>query len=140
MSEKILIRELTQRERRRMNVHGLLPVDAIDPLSVTRDVIEQHQTKFLYRYGCELKETMLSIQELENNNSNKNIEPKRNLIFHLRGFFRHHRQNHFPLSLILFLHLERIRNHRRRSTSSLEGDSIDEKSFIFEPLFTVCAF
>lgn len=33
---------------------------------------------------------------------------------------------------------ERIRNRKRRSITSSIGDSLDEQTFIFEPIFVVC--
>lgn len=79
-----LIRSLNAREKRRFLVHRMLPVDAIDPSCSTRDFIEHHQTKLLYRYGCSLSEMNIEVE----NGSNPSVE-KRKFLPRLRGF--HHR-------------------------------------------------
>ena len=73
-----LIRELSPREKRRFVVYGTLPVDAVDPLCSTRELVENHQTKLLYRYGCGLEEMMLEIEAAE-------IVKEQNFITKLRG-------------------------------------------------------
>lgn len=80
-NEAEFIRKLSARERRRLNVHRMLPADAIDPSCSTRDVVELHQTTLSYRYGCGLAEMKLKIED----NSEK-IEQKKSFLSQFRGF------------------------------------------------------
>lgn len=70
-----LIRELNPREKRRYLTYNLLPVDAVDSSCFTKDL----PTKTLYRYGCNLTDMNLEIED-------NGTDEKRNPIFHLQGF------------------------------------------------------
>lgn len=87
-STQKLNRQLNSRERRRCNLYGMLPVDAIDPQFSIRELFDANEMKFLYRYGCKLEEMNLEQQI-------NSVIVKRNFFFHLRGS---HRQ--FPISVI----------------------------------------
>lgn len=142
------VRKLNARERRRLDVHRMLPADAIDPKCSTRNIVERHQTKLLYRYGCSLMETKLEIED----NSEKHHK-KRSFLFKLRGFWHQYLSSSFDsLFVIINFHSpatidflrhhreERTRNRKRRSITSSIGDSLDEPTFIFEPIFMVGVF
>lgn len=130
-----LIRKLNPRERRRLNVYQMLPVDAIDLTYSARTSAQCHETKLLYRYGCGLTEMDLQIDDFDNG-----IE-RRNLISRLRGFYHLFRiivfLTHVTRFAFIIFHLERIRNRKRRSMLSI-AESFDEPSFILEPIFVVC--
>lgn len=70
-----VIRDLDPREKRRYFTHGMLPVDAVDPSCLTR----QLEARILYRYGCGLEDMNIEIED------NGTVE-KQNPIFRLRGF------------------------------------------------------
>lgn len=57
-----ITRTLNSRERRRLEVHGMVPVDAIDPACSTRKLIE-NKTTHLYRYGCYLQDTNVELED-----------------------------------------------------------------------------
>jgi hypothetical protein len=76
--EKNLIRKLNSRERRRLSLYNMIPVDAIDPSCSTRVLIENKTTK-LYRYGCSMQDMNIQIE-------GSGLARKKNLIFHLQGF------------------------------------------------------
>lgn len=78
MSNSNLIRKLNSRERRRLNVYGILAVDAIDPGYSTRELV--HAKTKLYRYGCNLNGTTVTFKS-------ENVKEKRNFIFNFRGPF-----------------------------------------------------
>lgn len=88
-NDPILIRKLNSREKRRLTVHGMLPLDAIDPSCSTDKLIGHNQAKHLYRYGCRMAEVNLEIEP------DTVAVKKRNLIFHLRGF-----PHQFPISIL----------------------------------------
>lgn len=136
-----LIRKLNARERRRLVVHRMLPIDAIDPTCSTRELIEHHNTNVLYRYGCSLTEANL---EVENDRSSG--AKKRSFLCSLRGFrfsFQCRQVSRFTFINFYFSHSldihrsDRTRIHWRRSLMSSNEDSLDELSFIFEPIFVV---
>lgn len=76
------IRKLNARERRRLNVHRMLPADTIDPACPTQDIVKQHQTTLLYRYGCSLAEMKLEIED-----DSEKKKRKKSFLIQLRGFF-----------------------------------------------------
>lgn len=78
-STQNLIRKLNSRERRRLNVYNLIPVDAIDPTCSTHELIENEATH-LYRYGCS------SLQDANIEIENNSLRRKKNPIFHFQGF------------------------------------------------------
>lgn len=78
------VRELNARERRRYRQHKTLPLDAIKSSASMEKVVEQLNPKKFYRYGCELDDVFITIND--NNNQNDKVNEKRNSIFHLRGF------------------------------------------------------
>lgn len=84
-------RPLNCRERRRLKVLQMLPVDIIDPSSSVQDLIEKFQVKQLYRYGSGLDETII---EIESNSA----DAKGKKFSQLRGLHRHHHAK--PLILI----------------------------------------
>lgn len=92
-SEQNLTRKLSSREKRRLSVYNMIPVDALDPLCSTRELIENKATN-LYRYGCSLQDMNLKI------GNNSSME-KKNLIFHLQGFI-------IFISSLIFIY---IKNH-----------------------------
>lgn len=133
MDQQDLTRKLNARERRRLNVHQMLPVDAIDPSCPTRNLVECHQTKALYRYGCSLAEMNLEIVEVDN------VIKQRNFISRFRGFSSSisHQQRHEIRFTSIIFRLEQIRNLKRWSILSM-AESVDEPNFILEPVFVVC--
>lgn len=78
-SAQNLIRKLNSRERRRLSMHNLIPVDAIDPACSTHELIENKATH-LYRYGCS------SLQDANIEIENNSLRRKKNPIFHFQGF------------------------------------------------------
>lgn len=83
---RFLVRELNSREKRRYRVHGMIPVDALDPSILKQDIIEQHRTNFFYRYGT----------NLETDDKSAAVE-SRNVFSRIRGFkssiCNHHTQS-----------------------------------------------
>jgi hypothetical protein len=79
-NREILVRELNAREIYRYKRYQILPVDAISFTSTIEKVIERFHPKKLYRYGCELDDTFISIED------NNEVNEGKNMIFHLRGF------------------------------------------------------
>lgn len=77
---KIITRKLNARENYRYQKYEILPIDAIRATSSMKKVIERFHPKELYRYGCELDDTFISIVD------NDEVNERKNLIFHLRGF------------------------------------------------------
>lgn len=79
-----ITRKLNSREKRRLEKHGMIPVDALDPACSTRELIE-NKTIHLYRYGCYLQDTnveledFIAIQRVAAGKSSFSI-------FNLRGF------------------------------------------------------
>lgn len=62
-------------------MHGIVPVDALDPTCTTRELIE-NKTTHLYRYGCYFEDTTVELEELV---SIPRAE-RSSFRFHLRGF------------------------------------------------------
>jgi hypothetical protein len=81
-NQQKLVRILNPRERRRMSVYNMIPVDAVDPKCSTRKLIESNTTK-LYRYGCSLQDMNL---EIEDANLEQPKNEKKN--FRFLGFVR----------------------------------------------------
>lgn len=80
-----ITRTLNSRERRRLKVHGMFPVDAIDPACSTRKLIE-NKTTHLYRYGCYLQDTNVELEDLISTRARKSSVTS---FFNLRGFNHH---------------------------------------------------
>ena len=70
-----LTRPLTAREKYRYLLREMLPVDAVDPYTLTNEL----RAKVLYKYGCELEDMNLVI-------FGNNIIDERSPIFQMRGF------------------------------------------------------
>lgn len=83
-SKQTFIRELNSRERRRLNIYNLIPVDAIDPTCTTRELIENNAAH-LYLYGTKNVRHM-NLEISLRTDSTKQKMKKKNLIFHLQGF------------------------------------------------------
>lgn len=81
----ITTRTLNSRERRRLKVHGIVPVDALDPNCSTRKLIE-NKTTHLYRYGCYLQDTNVELEDFILKRAGKSSVAS---FFHLRGFNHH---------------------------------------------------
>lgn len=62
--DQSLTRNLNARERRRLTIHRMLPVDAIDPTCSNYNLTERHQTELLYRYGCGLAEMNVETEDV----------------------------------------------------------------------------
>lgn len=144
-----ITRELNSREKRRLRLHGIVPVDSLDPSCTTRELIENNTTH-LYRYGCFFQDVNVELEELTMR------AEKSSSRFRLRGFHHHfHLRSNFYLndfhifiSLFCWIYLEHFwRNLWHNISSSLTSllpasfhkDSFDEDSFIFEPIFVVCS-
>lgn len=80
-----ITRKLNSRERRRLEKHGMIPVDAIDPACSTRELIE-NKTTHLYRYGCYLQDTNVELKDFI---AIRRARKSSASIFHLRGFNKH---------------------------------------------------
>lgn len=87
-----LIRKLNSRERRRLNVHNLIPVDAIDPTCSTHELIE-NKTTHLYRYGCS------SLNDVNIEIENNSLRRKENPILYIQGSF------HIIVSSLIFIYI-----------------------------------
>lgn len=99
-NREIFTRELTARERRRYRKHRTLPIDSLQTSIALSVIVEQFQPRKFYRYGCELVDAFIELDD--NNSSNGKVTEQRNSIFHLRGFIS---PSNFFLSLcILFFH------------------------------------
>jgi hypothetical protein len=81
---EIIIRGLNAREKYRYQKYQILPIDAIRASSSMKKVIERYHPKELYRYGSQLDDTFISIED------NDEVNERKNLIFHLRGFLSIH--------------------------------------------------
>ena len=80
-----ITRTLNSRERRRLEIHGMVPVDAIDPACSTRQLIE-NKTTHLYRYGCYLQDTNVELEDFISIRARKSSVAS---FVHLRGFNHH---------------------------------------------------
>ena len=73
--EPFLTRPMTAREKYRYLLHEMLPVDAVDPYTLTNEL----RAKVLYKYGCDLEDMNLEI-------FGRDIIHERFSIFQMRGF------------------------------------------------------
>lgn len=95
-----ITRTLNSRERRRLEVHGMVPVDAIDPACSTRKLIE-NKTTHLYRYGCYLQDTNVELEDFISIRAAGRSSVAS--FVHLRGF--HHHLHKFTIALQHFINL-----------------------------------
>lgn len=99
-NREIFTRELTARERRRYRKHRTLPIDSLQTSIALSVIVEQFQPRKFYRYGCELVDAFIELDD--NNSSNDKVIEQGNSIFHLRGFIS---PSNFCLSLCcVFFH------------------------------------
>jgi hypothetical protein len=88
-----IVRKLNSRERRRLNLFNLVPVDAVDPKCTIKELTATNALQ-IYRYGTtNVRQMNLEIYSKIDGNvrsSKKNGRKKKNLIFHLQGFYNHH--------------------------------------------------
>lgn len=76
-----ITQKLNPRERRRLKVHGIVPVDVLDPECTMKELIENKSTH-LYRYGCYFQDTNVELEEYVTAPSGE----KNSSRFHLQGF------------------------------------------------------
>lgn len=78
-----ITRKLNLREKRRLRMHAIVPVDALDPSCSARELIE-NKTTHLYRYGCYFQDTNVELEEYFSIPTARSSSR-----FHLRGFHHH---------------------------------------------------
>lgn len=77
-----IFEKLNLREKRRLKVHGVVPVDILNSSCTTKELIENNTTH-LYRYGCYFQDTNVELEDFT-----KRAE-KSSSCFRLRGFLHH---------------------------------------------------